>query len=160
MFGSFAFQRIPLGSDIGVIYDAEAAEATIRILLAHGADVRSTSVYLPLEVPRSWRGPEAPGSRGQPDVLAHRRNTANYVAARNAETAAVEMLLDYGAEIDVTDSNNGNATMEAAKAGYLATLRPLVDRGTNLNFDDDYKNTALTYAFMYHEKAVTVSRGL
>lgn len=139
--------------------DHAAVEATLRILLAHGAEVHSDAANVSLEptvrngsvriarlLLQSGACPKRLGPDNIPPIV-------SAAQSRNSREL-VELLLDHGADIAATNDTYSNATMMAAKRGNLETVMLLVDRGAELNNRDNYGNTAVTYACMYLRRDV------
>jgi len=68
------------------------------------------------------------------------------VAAGDGDTAAIEKLIQSGADVNTTDQQGETALMRAALKGNIAALRVLVVSGTALNSRDYQGRTALLYA--------------
>lgn len=137
----------------GELRNTDAASATIRILLAHGADVHGDASYIPLREAILWgssraillllsagASPDAKTEDGEPLVL---------TAAREGGSPKIlQMLLDHVADINATNKNNTTAVMVAARIGFLATVTMLVDNGAMLNMVETGGHTAFSYACM------------
>lgn len=70
-----------------------------------------------------------------PDVLQR--------AAGNGHLKSVECLLDFGAEINATDSQGCTALRIAAERGHENTVKLLLDHGANPNLSDSFNNLPL-----------------
>lgn len=129
----------------------DAAESTIRLLLAHGADVHGDKLHRPLSDAIEWYSPhmarlllaegasaEARGVCGRPLI---------YLAVLRAGGVEVmKALMDYGADIDATCTDNSTALMMAAHWGFVIKLKILLDAGAKLNLVDRAGNSAFAYA--------------
>lgn len=137
----------------GELSNTAAAEATIRILLAHGANVHGDVTSIPLREailsgsPRAARqlleagaSPDAKSADGEPLVLT--------AARESGSTEILEILLHRGADIDAASKTNNTAVMVAASSGFLATVKLLVDNGANVNLVDRLGHTVFSYACM------------
>ncbi|KAL0638686.1 B-cell lymphoma 3 protein [Maublancomyces gigas] len=131
--------------------NTDAAEATIRILLSHGANVHGYASYIPLREAILWASSratrlllEAGASRnakseeGEPLVLT--------AAREEGSTEILQILLHHGADVNATNKNNNTAVMVAAGSGFLATVKILVDNGAKLNLVDRVGHTLFSYA--------------
>ena len=58
----------------------------------------------------------------------------------------LEALLDVGADIYQTDSDSNTALMKAAESGSNKAAKFLIDRGTDVDAENDYGETALSLA--------------
>eukprot|EP01045_Picozoa_sp_COSAG04_P030670 COSAG04_NODE_5408_length_1629_cov_1.305229_1_plen_345_part_01 len=82
------------------------------------------------------------GPRGQP-----RRSTALFQAVGSKHEAAAQLLLDHGADPNITDSLGNTPLIAAAFEGSLPVLRMLIEAKVNLNaVEPDYGWTALHFA--------------
>lgn len=136
-----------------------AAEDTVQILLAHGADVQGTAAAAPLRnaiVAFSARmarllldagaSPDTKSWLGEPIIIS---------AAWNPGARAVlEVLLDHGADVNATSNDGHSALMLAAQAGLLETVQILVDRGANLTLVDIHGHSVFAYAAMGYQPHV------
>lgn len=137
----------------GELRNTDAAEATIRILLAHGADVHGDGSNIPLREAILWgssgaarllleagASPDAESKDGEPLVLT--------AAREGGSTEMLQILLHHGADVNATNKNDNTAVMVAASSGFLATVKILVDNGAKLNLVDSVGHTVLSYACM------------
>jgi ankyrin repeat protein len=94
--------------------------AIIKILLAHGADLRARDGI--------WGGQALHHAAlvGYPDVVA--------------------LLLDAGAAIDAKNNDRITPLGIAASTGQVETMALLIERGAQVNVQDDLGNTPLHYA--------------
>lgn len=146
----------------------EHAEDTVRLLIAHGADVNvvaQTAPYFPLQAALYTRflgvarllldagaDPEWIDDNGDPLVV---------VVARVGDTEELELLLDYGANIDGSNSHESNPLLIATQYGCLGTVKMLVERGAKLNCVDNDGDTPLVLAIAYrHEDIAAYLVGL
>ncbi|MGL5956384.1 MAG: ankyrin repeat domain-containing protein, partial [Brevinema sp.] len=74
--------------------------------------------------------------------------TALMAAAQLGYNESIEMLLDSGANLDATDSDNWNALLFAVQNGYTETAQLLIDRGINYNIESMDNHTALSLAIL------------
>jgi len=72
--------------------------------------------------------------------------TALTWAARNGQIRMIELLLDRGAEIDVRDLGHLTPLIRGAWNGQREAVDLLIARGADVTAQDDFGNTALTYA--------------
>jgi len=68
------------------------------------------------------------------------------VAAEKGDTAAVQQLLQKGANVEARDSGGGTALLWAAEGGYTEVAKLLLDKGANINAKDSKGTTALLQA--------------
>jgi len=80
-------------------------EATVRLLLDHGADIKAQNAD---------------------------KSTSLHLAATSGHEATVRLLLDRGADIKAQNAAKSTALHLAAASGHEATVRLLLDRETNL----------------------------
>lgn len=67
-------------------------------------------------------------------------------AARKGDTAAVQSLLQSGANIETTDQYGSTALIEAASGGYTDTVKLLLGRGANIEAKLSFGRTVLSAA--------------
>lgn len=72
--------------------------------------------------------------------------TALMNAAANGSIAALDLLINKGAFVDMRDKDGGTAVMKAAQYGQVEALKKLIQQGANINIADDCGNTALHLA--------------
>lgn len=137
----------------GLSTDADTATATVQILLAHGADVQGKAAAIPLRYaidsysPTMARllldagaSPDTKNEFGEPVIV-----SASSVAGA---VFVLQVLLDYGADINATTDDDVTALMTAAELGLLETVQLLVVSGANLNLVDSYGYSVFAYAAM------------
>ena len=124
----------------------EAAHAgghlDVRFLLARGADVETTTVYVhPDGMELNWSALIWAAWFGHLAVCvaildsgATLLDFAMVNASWNGHTPVVALLLDRGADIH---SWNGEALVNAAQEGHLATAKLLLDRGADVHTQHD-----------------------
>ncbi|KAG5356047.1 Target of rapamycin complex 2 subunit AVO2 [Yarrowia sp. B02] len=61
-----------------------------------------------------------------------RHQTALFVAAMHGHNPCVQLLLDFGADIDVTDGSGTRPIHMAAAYGHLKTIKTLIDRDADV----------------------------
>ncbi len=85
------------------------------------------------------------------NVLAKNRLTPLSLAASKGHEEIVILLLEGGADVNMTNSNSyGTAPLiEAAGAGHLEILSLLLDAGADVNQQDRYGDPALNWATYY-----------
>ncbi|MGB8848069.1 MAG: ankyrin repeat domain-containing protein, partial [Terracidiphilus sp.] len=64
-------------------------------------------------------------------------------AATNGDTAAVQQLLNKGADIEAKDAYGETALFEAARNGNTEVVTLLLNKGANIEAKDTYGETAL-----------------
>jgi ankyrin repeat protein len=84
--------------------------------------------------------------------------TALMRAAGYQRTEMVTLLLEKGADVNLTKAHfNRTTLMEAAASGNRVIIKQLVERGGEINAKDNTLYTALHYASMYgHVEAVKI----
>lgn len=137
----------------GELRNTEAASATIRILLAHSADVHGDASYIPLREAILWGSSRATllllSARASPDAKTEDGEPLVLTAAREGGFPQIlQMLLDHDADINATNKNNTTAVMVAARIGFLPTVTMLVDNGAMLNIVETGGHTVFSYACM------------
>ena len=55
------------------------------------------------------------------------------ISARADDIRILNLLLDHGAEVDLTSPGEGNALIAAARRGHVRTVSALVERGAAVN---------------------------
>lgn len=131
----------------GELRNKAMAEATIRILLAHSANVHADGLYLPLQDAIIWcasraallfleavASPDGKDTAGEPLVVK--------AAQESWCMELMQMLLDHGANPDATSECNTTAIMDAAGYGHFATVQVLADHAANLNLVNRDGHTA------------------
>jgi ankyrin repeat protein len=116
--------------------------ADVRFLLARGADVETTTVYLhhdgtqfswPALIWAAWFGRHA-AAVALLDAGAAELDSALYSASTQGHTDVVALLLDRGADLHFQD---GEPLMAAARNGHLSTVALLLDRGADVHTQED-----------------------
>ena len=80
-------------------------------------------------------------------------------AAETGDTAAVQALLDAGADIHATNNRGETALRIAAFWGETATVQALLDASADVNATDNAGETALMVATMWgHTEIVEILR--
>lgn len=136
------------------VRNPEAAEATIRLLLAHGADVHGDRYHRPLNDAIEWDSPHVArlllDEGASPDAMAVTGGQPLIVSAarRRGGEEVMQVLLDYGADTDATYHSYGSALIVAAESGFLMKVKMLVAAGAKLNLKDENGNSAFAYACM------------
>lgn len=81
-----------------------------------------------------------------PNIMLKNTPTPLVCFAMIAQPHLVELLIDYGADIDATYADGSNLLMRAVMDGHTDLVRYLIDRNINLGHVDDEGYTALTHA--------------
>lgn len=128
---------------------AETVETTVRILIAHGADVNIEG-HLPPIVPlliaiyghfinvaRVLLEAGANPNWGDPLI---------FTAARDGYTEALELLLTFGVDINISNDHRSNPLLLASQSGHLDIVKLLVEKGANLLCADNDRDTPLVLA--------------
>ncbi len=71
------------------------------------------------------------------------------LAAEDGDTAAVQQLLDKGANIEATDKLGRTALIKAAIVGKTEVIKLLLDKGANIEAKDQDGTTALGWAKVF-----------
>ncbi len=108
--------------------------AVVRLLLAHGADVRATTAVRPLTVMLD-QGPRRTVKTSRQD--AHRVETggssALHFAAQSGDVESAAMLLDAGAAIDAPSADGRSPLVLGLFDGQPTVARLLIARGADVN---------------------------
>ncbi len=128
---------------------------SIKLLLANGAkiDIRDADGNTPLHIAVLYRNPENLEEilKADPDIDAV--NTEGYtplhLAVRRPDNEkAVGLLLQQGADVNITDSTGRNALLVSVGFRMTEYIELLVSKGIDINSQDDDGNTALHYPLM------------
>lgn len=143
----------------GLFMDQDTAAPMIRVLLAHGADVDGDASHRPLKDAIDWDSPR--GARllldagANPDEVDEVGCPLVLSAAKRVETATImDMLLDYGADINATNPYHHTAVMIGAMSGHLETTKILADRGAMLNRVDINGHSAFSQACIRNQSHI------
>lgn len=135
---------------------AEAAETTVRILIAHGANVNTegrTPSFVPLRVVLNSHFLNVARvlleAGADPNWRDHTDDALILTFAREGYTQAVELLLEFGAEIDCHNDHHSNALLLASQYGHRKTVKLLIEKGANLQCQDNDEDTPLILAIGY-----------
>ncbi len=109
-----------------------------QVLIAHGAEVNARTS--PLE-----RAKDRFGLEGVLTILPHGSWTPLMYAARQGSTDAARVLIESGAELNVTDPDSTTALMIAIINGHYDTAELLAEKGADPNITDT-TGTAALYA--------------
>lgn len=129
-----------------------SVEATVRLLIAHGADAN-----VPSENPPLRRALDSPFLRvakllldagANPNIKSKHGEPLVVIVARARHPEALQLLFNYGADINATDSSRDNPLLIAAKYGPLEMVKVLVENGANLGCVAHNGNTPLILAVM------------
>ncbi|KAL0638669.1 hypothetical protein Q9L58_002247 [Maublancomyces gigas] len=133
---------------------AETVETAVRILIAHGADVNiegHSPPWVPLfmaiyshftNVARVLLEAGANPNWGDPLI---------FTAARDGYTEAMELLLSFGVDINISNDHRSNPLLLASQYGYLDIVKLLVEKGANLLCADNDRDTPLVLAIEYKQ---------
>lgn len=137
----------------GVSKHPNAAEDTVQMLLAHGADVQGTAASAPMRhaiganstrmarlLLEAGASPDTKSMLGEPMII----SAVWFPGARGV----LEVLLDHGADIDATSDHGSTALMLSAQGGLLETVKCLVARGADLTLVDSHGHSVFAYAAM------------
>lgn len=143
----------------GRLRKTDAAEATIRILLAQGADVHGDPSYIPLREAILWGSSHAAKllleAGASPDAESEDGEPLVFTAAREyGSTEILQMLLQYGTDVNASNKNNKTPVMVAAGSGFLEKVKMLVEGGAKLNLVDNVGHTVFGYACMCRNEQV------
>ena len=121
-------------------------EKTARLLLEIGVDVDATDGAALWVLPNKEKD-----FYSELDIYYF--GTALTVAARKGFCKIIELLLEYGAAINLPNSNNETPLFVAAQAGKKGAVKLLVDNGADvdLHMAGKGKDTALTIAMERYE---------
>lgn len=67
-------------------------------------------------------------------------------AAENGDEDIVKALLQTGADVNQTDSDNNTALMQATENGHNKIVKLLIEKGADVDMENDYDETALSIA--------------
>lgn len=139
----------------------EISEATVRLLITYGADVDREVPFVPLRFAicasstNIMRILLKAGANPNPSVLNGTIEPLIVTAARGGRAPKMlELLLDYGADINASSSHRTNPLLIAAEYGNLKLVEFLVKRGANLDCADNDGDTPLILAIGQGRQAV------
>lgn len=134
-------------------------EATVRLLITHGADVIGTTPFFPLNIALDSQNLEIARILLQAGANPHILNSSGdppiVVAARLGGAAWIlQILLDHGADINACSIHGSTALLIAARYGYMSFVELLVEKGALLNCANSHGETPLTMAIARRRQAV------
>lgn len=132
-------------------------EATVRELLALGADVRirdvSQSTALHVAIEHEAVAQLLLDHRAEIDAQDGDKKTALHKAAQRGFESTVRILLDYKADVSIEDEDGRTALYETCGNREIAQL--LLEHGADVNAQDHCQRTALhNAAFQGHDAVV------
>ena len=104
------FYFICISGDALMIASSSGHNASVELLLTHGADINAKDKY---------------------------GRTALMYASKHGHTAIVELLLNHGADINDKDNKGSTALMFASEHGHTATVDLLLTHGADINAEDN-----------------------
>lgn len=129
--------------------DADAdAEAAVRFLVAHGADVNPEGAS-PLQTAYNTRHPKIMRILLEAGADPNRRVgdiEPLILCASWGCTPDMKLLLSFGADIHTRDSRGITPLLKATRWGHLAMVKLLVEHGANVLCADAYGNTPISAA--------------
>jgi ankyrin repeat protein len=108
---------------------AENHGAAARVLLAHGAELNTRSNPLKF-------APDRFGLEGVLTILPHGSWTALMYAARQGSLDAARVLVESGADLNLTDPDGTTALVLAILNGHYDTAAVLAEKGADVNLAD------------------------
>ncbi|KAI7974507.1 hypothetical protein EIK77_008687 [Talaromyces pinophilus] len=111
----------------------------VKLLLENGADVNSASGPWESEVPLV----SPIYQRNDVSLNYELGMTALIWAARNGKRDMIELLLEYGADLDARSSSGQTAFLASSEAGHEGIVSFLIQRGVNLFAKDSFGESAL-----------------
>lgn len=111
----------------------------VKLLLENGADVNAASGPWESEVPLVFRIHQRRGTSLNYEL----GMTALIWAARNGKRDMIELLLEYGADLEAHSSSGQTAFLAGSEAGHEGIVRLLIERGANLFAKDSSGQNAL-----------------
>jgi ankyrin repeat protein len=94
-------------------------------------------------------------SGSSPDITDAKKNTALFYAVGTAQdTAAVELLIEYGANVDKKCAGGRTVLFEAVKQKNLAMVKLLLSNGASIQAKDDRDRTILHEAAAYPDEEI------
>ena len=79
-------------------------------------------------------------------VTRDRRETPLITACERGHISCVELLIQYGADINATNKNRWNPLVIASYDGSVSCLELLLRSGAEVNYEDQYGSTSLYWA--------------
>jgi len=134
------------------VNDQERATQQALEQMSDGREIRRPSSREPLLIEAASQGDIEKGERLLseggilPDMVDEKGWTALMMAALHGHPTMVELLLSYGADVNLRNSTGGTALMMAAIQGRNDILQRLLDKGARVNLQDTKGWTALMYA--------------
>lgn len=134
------------------------AEATVCILITHGANVNIQG-HNPISVPLAEALDKGCPSVGHlllaaganPNWVREDGNPLLFTPVQFNDVEWLHLLLDYGADIDNCNNHHSNAFLTAVHHADLSTVELLVERGADIRCVDDDGDTPLLLAILYRQ---------
>jgi len=93
--------------------------------------------------------------RGLSKLSQKEKNERLIDASRNGRLEVIKLLIKAGADVNVKDKyEEYTPLIWASINNYLDIVKMLLEADANINVKNKYGNTALTYAFIFHNKEV------
>lgn len=111
----------------------------VKLLLENGADVNAASGPWESEVPLVSHIDQRHGASLNYEL----GMTTLIWASRNGKRDMIELLLEYGANLDAHSSSGETALLASSEAGHKGIVSFLIERGANLFAKDSFGESAL-----------------
>lgn len=134
------------------LFKAVAGKHTtmVNFLLERGANAsiigpnRTTLIHLCLENPQNLR--KVLLSFPEPNLLNEFGSAPIHSAAYDCRLEAIDILLEFGANINITDNHGKTPLLYAVSTGNCDLVQYLLEKGADVKMQDNRKVSALHYA--------------
>ncbi len=121
---------------------SDGNKEAVKALLEAGADPNQEIIFRNDAIPLLSPGESAEYNMFPLEIAAYGHPHSIFQHSDIPYTEVIDLLLDYGADINKVDSKKGRAALHAASTG-AKTLDKLIERGANVDIKDYRGQTAL-----------------